>query len=86
MPSYTVMCQTPGCGTGATFKIAAQWSDDVTVELKTYALCCGACLPKWFETAQDRQRLCKLTAGETHSQLKVFEREKGPTHRPELEL
>ena len=64
----------PNAGEAATFKVAAEWSDGVTAELKTYALCCETCLPKWWETAKDRQRVCQLSDGETLGIPKVFKR------------
>ena len=74
MPPYPVMCQTPDCGNAATHKIASEWSDGVTAELKTYALCCEKCVPEWFELAMDRQRVCHLTDGESLGIPKVIER------------
>ena len=74
MTKYPVVCQTLSCGQLATFKIASEWSDGVTAELKTYALCCEKCVPEWFELAMDRQRVCHLTDGESLGIPKVIER------------
>lgn len=84
MPPYPVNCQTPACGEAAAFKVAAAWSDGVTAELKTFALCCESCLPKWFESAKDRQRTCRLVDGETLSEPHIYER--GDTLTPRLDL
>jgi hypothetical protein len=64
MPPYAVRCITPGCGQSAEYKIAARWSDGVTQELKTYALCCAACLPEWFRKSRTKQAACRLAPGE----------------------
>jgi hypothetical protein len=84
MPPYPVICQTPDCGEAAAFKVAAAWSDGVTAELKTFALCCESCLPNWFESAKDRQRACRLVDGETLSEPHIYER--GDTLTPRLDL
>jgi hypothetical protein len=65
MPPYQVFCYTKGCKNTAQYKIAARWSDGVVSELKTYGLCCEACLPKWLQRGRDRQNACRLTPGET---------------------
>lgn len=65
MPSYPIYCHTPGCKHLAAYKIAALWSDGRQSELKTYGLCCEECLPKWFERGREKQKECRLTAGET---------------------
>jgi hypothetical protein len=64
MPPYPVVCRTPGCGQLAQYKIAARWTDGITGELKTYALCCEACLQAWFVRSRDNQAGCRLSAGE----------------------
>ncbi|MFO0937105.1 MAG: hypothetical protein U0798_11385 [Gemmataceae bacterium] len=72
MPPYPVFCQSPECGNLATHKVASEWSDVVTSELKTYALCCESCVPHWLEIARDRQRVCHLTDGESLGIPKVI--------------
>ncbi|MGE3806042.1 MAG: hypothetical protein AB7K24_15335, partial [Gemmataceae bacterium] len=59
MPSYRIVCYTPGCGKEAVYKIAARWSDGATEELKTYACTCEACLPSWFHKTCVRQKGCR---------------------------
>jgi hypothetical protein len=64
MPHYPVLCYTKDCGQKAVYKIAAKWSDGLTGELKTYALSCPECLPRWFQSARAKQALCHTTPGE----------------------
>jgi hypothetical protein len=77
MPPYTVVCYTPGCGQKAVYKIAAQWSDGLKSELKTYALCCTACLPAWFGTARAKQATCRLAPGEALQPPGIYHLERG---------
>jgi hypothetical protein len=63
MTSYSVCCYR--CGEPAVYKIAAEWSDGVTRELKTYGIVCEACLEFWFRQSRERQAACRLTPGET---------------------
>jgi hypothetical protein len=65
MPPYAVVCYSPGCGQPAAFKVAARWSDGLTAELKSYGLCCAACLPGWFDRARVRHAACSLAPGES---------------------
>lgn len=62
------------CGEAATHKVAARWSDGVTVELKTYGLCCAACLPGALQSAAARWVGCRLTHGETLGPPAALER------------
>jgi hypothetical protein len=64
MPPYPIHCQRSGCERLATVKIAARWSDGVTEELKTYALCCDECLPDSFQRSRHKRASCRLAAGE----------------------
>jgi hypothetical protein len=73
MPSYPVRCYTRGCEELAVYKIAARWSDGVTQELKTYALCCSACLAEWFRRSRSKQAACRLAAGETMESPGIYE-------------
>ncbi|MGL4550901.1 MAG: hypothetical protein ACRC33_06910 [Gemmataceae bacterium] len=87
MPPYVVRC---GCGAPARFKVAAAWSDGVTRELKTYGLCCAACLAGLTGRARARQASCRLTPGETLEAPAVYELSSGCrdaklTRRPDLE-
>lgn len=65
MPPYPILCYTKGCGKPAQYKIAAQWSDGLTHELKTYALACPDCLPAWFARSRQKQAACRLAPQET---------------------
>jgi hypothetical protein len=65
MPPYTLHCYQPGCARPAVYKIAARWSDGLTEELKTYALCCQGCLAEVYQRSRGKQAACRLAAGET---------------------
>lgn len=77
MPPYPIICYTRGCGKPAIYKIAAQWSDGVTHELKTYALCCDDCLPDWFRGSRQKQAACRLAKGEKLEPPGIFSLERG---------
>jgi hypothetical protein len=77
MPSYPVLCYTRGCGELAVYKIAARWSDGVTQELKTYALCCPDCLPETFRRSRDKRAACRLAPGETLESPGIYELVRG---------
>ena len=64
MPPYEVRCTSPGCPRPALYKIAARWSDGTTEELKTYALCCGECLPEAYRAGRRKQAACRTARGE----------------------
>lgn len=81
MPSYPLICYQPGCGQPARFKIAARWSDGHTSELKTYGITCEVCLGTWFARALARQKVCRLTRGETLEIPAIFELIQGPRER-----
>jgi len=90
MPSYPVLCYTPGCNRPAHFKIAARWSDGTTHELKTYYLTCPECLPKFTEAARTKQKVCRLAHGESLEPPAVYEltsgcRDRDLVRRGELE-
>jgi hypothetical protein len=65
MPPYQVLCSSRDCKNPALYKIAARWSDGVVGELKTYGLACAEHLGDEFQRAREKQRTCRLTAGET---------------------
>jgi hypothetical protein len=77
MPPYPISCYTKGCGKPAIYKIAARWSDGVTQELKTYALCCADCLPDWFRRSREKQAACRLARGEILEPPAIFSLERG---------
>lgn len=72
LKGYKVLCQTPECGRPATVKVAAEWSDGITCELKTYALCCANCTADWLEQATKKQADRPENADETLSKPKVY--------------
>src|SRR6516162_3367265 len=77
MPPYAVLCYTKGCGQKAVYKIAAQWSDGQTGELKTYALSCAGCLPQWFTASRAKQAACRLAPGEVLEPPGIYHLERG---------
>lgn len=90
MPPYPIHCYHKGCPNLAIYKIAARWSDGFTQELKTYALCCPACLAEWFSRSVKKQQECRLAPGETLETPGVYRMERGSRDRalvrlPELE-
>ena len=86
MPPYPVICYARGCSREAVFKIAAQWSDGVTSELKTYFLSCAECRSELFETACVKKSACRLAAGETLGDPEVFELTRGRRDRELIRL
>jgi hypothetical protein len=81
MPSYPVLCYSPGCGKPAVYKIAARWSDGVTQELKTYSLCCADCLAGWFRKSRDKQAACRRAPGEILDPPGIYELAHGQRDR-----
>jgi hypothetical protein len=72
MTDYPVRCQSPGCSEVATYKIAARWSNGLTQELKTYALCCDNCLRQSFQQSLAKQSLCHCAPGENLEQPGIY--------------
>lgn len=90
MPPYPILCYTPSCGRPAVFKVAARWSDGVTEELKTYALCCENCLSSSLARSREKQKACRLAVGESLAPPSVWELVRGNRdqqlhRRPDLE-
>ena len=81
MPPYPIHCYTDECPNLAVYKIAARWSDGATEELKTYALCCEACLARWFHDSREKQAACRLTAGETLEPPGIYHLQRGQRDR-----
>ena len=77
MPPYPIHCYTKGCPNLAVYKIAARWSDGITSELKTYALCCAACLKSWYDTARQKRAVCHLAANEALDVPGIFNLQRG---------
>src|SRR5438477_12450990 len=77
MPPYPILCYTRACGKPAIYKIAARWSDGVTHELKTYALCCADCLADWFGRSRQKQAACRLAKGEKLEPPGIFTLQRG---------
>jgi hypothetical protein len=72
-----VICYRRDCGQPAIYKIAARWSDGVTEELKTYSLCCEACLAELYQRSRAKQASCRLAAGETLEAPGIYELARG---------
>ena len=81
MPPYTIRCTQPGCERQAEYKIAAHWSDGITEELKTYALCCDECLPDSFRTSRHKRASCRLAAGEILETPGIYRLDSGKRDR-----
>jgi hypothetical protein len=77
MPPYPISCYKPGCPHLARYKIAAEWSDGITHELKTYALCCADCLAELYRQSCRNQAACRLAAGETLQRPGIYEMVRG---------
>lgn len=91
MPPYPIPCQTKECVRPAQFKIAARWSDGITEELKTYALCCQECLSSWFRRSCEAQARCRRAKNETLEVPGIYELQRGQrdrqlVRRPDLEI
>lgn len=65
LTDYRIECHSKGCTNEAAFKIAADWSDGLTGELKTYSLCCESCLAAEFRASRRKQAACRLAPGES---------------------
>jgi len=78
MRTFPVEC---ACGLHARYKVAGAWSDGLTRELKTYALCCAACLTAAFATAVGKCGSCRTAEGELIEGPYVFERTPGGLKR-----
>lgn len=81
MPPYPVNCCGAGCLAAAAYKIAAQWTDGTTRELKTYFLSCEVCLKTLLERAGEKQRVCRLAPGEKLEPPGVYDLSRGAPDR-----
>jgi hypothetical protein len=77
MPPYPIYCHSPGCKELAQYKVAALWSDGLTQELKTYALCCAGCARTWFERSRQKQAACRLAKNERLDPPGIYTLERG---------
>jgi hypothetical protein len=78
---YPLYCYRKDCGKPAVYKIAARWSDGLTEELKTYALCCEACLPGLYAQSREKQKVCRLAARETLETPGIYRLQHGQRDR-----
>ena len=88
MPPYIVTCAR--CGAVASLKVASQWSDGETRELKTYSIVCQGCIAPALAAARLRHRQCRVLPGETVEAPGVWELAAGKcsmalVRRPDLE-
>ncbi len=81
MPKYPVNCGGADCVAVAAFKIAAQWTDGTTRELKTYFLSCQECLKSLLERAGEKQRVCRLAPAEKLEPPGVYDLSRGAPDR-----
>lgn len=87
--NYPIICYT--CNSPAEYKVAAEWSDGQTRELKTYSLSCAACLAANFAQAKRKQTQCRLLHGETLAVPGIYaicrgNRDRQLVRRPDLEV
>ncbi len=77
MRSYPILCTCDGCRIPAEYKIAARWSDGITSELKTYALCCSQCLPQAYRRSCAKRDACRMAPAETLDRPGIHELKRG---------
>lgn len=87
---YEVRCAAEGCQELAQYKIAAEWSDGTTSELKTYGLACEQHLAGLFRRGHEKRSHCRIVEGESLSPPRIFRLNTGCRDRqlqraPELE-
>ncbi|MFO0950387.1 MAG: hypothetical protein U0835_04410 [Isosphaeraceae bacterium] len=76
-----VRCSLEGCRQPASYKIAAQWSDGRTSELKSYGFACSDHLGAVFRDAEGRRQEYEPTPGETLEEIAIFKFEQGKRDR-----
>jgi hypothetical protein len=81
LPPYPTVCHARGCSHPAAFKLGAVWADGTTRELKTYSLCCPACLSAELTSARSRRERCRQAPGEQLGPVCVFELKTGTRDR-----
>lgn len=81
MPPYPVNCCGANCQSPASFKIAAQWTDGITRELKTYFLSCQECLNTLLIQAGEKQRVCRLAPAEKLEPPGIYDLSRGAPDR-----
>ena len=83
---YVVRCTEPGCQEPAGYKIAGEWSDGTTKELKTYGLACEGHLEGVFRRSRSKQSHCRVAEGESLSEPRIFQVEQGRRDRELVRL
>lgn len=77
-----ISCSHPRCVEGATFKVAAPWSDEHHHgELKTYGFACPAHLESVFLTAMGRRASCRPGPEDDLGDVEVYRYEPGKKDR-----
>ena len=81
MPTTVVRCSLPDCREPASYKIAAQWSDGRTAELKTYGFACSDHLGPVFRDAEARHEDYEPGPGESVEEISIYKYENGKRDR-----
>jgi hypothetical protein len=83
---FVVRCTESGCKEEACYKVAAEWSDGTTAELKTYGLACESHLEVLFRRSREKHDRCHVAEGETLSEPRIFRIEPGRRDRELMRL
>jgi hypothetical protein len=77
----TVLCEIPGCGEPATYKVAAPWTDGRFSELKTYGFACPDHVPDLCRFAEMRWLDYEPVKGEQVERIGIYRLEEGKPDR-----
>ena len=80
---YQPACSSPGCDLPAVYKVAANWSDGTSQELKNYGLACEEHRQSALDAARKRRAALKLWDGETVGTISLYKIQPG---RRDVEL
>ena len=81
MRTTIVKCLIPECQEPASYKIAAQWSDGIFSELKSYGFACSDHLGAVFREAEQRREEYTPSPGESLEELAIYKFEQGKRDR-----
>ena len=79
--SRHVVCDTPGCGRTALFKVAAPWSAGRFAELKTYGLTCEGHSAEAYREALQRMRAHPFSPEEQVGEIALYHFRQGTQDR-----